>query len=143
MVDKTGFLCDERLKDLLYIRDDNEKPKESPVESTPKEEEKPKVTPAKKEKPIKDKTPSPVNLDTNPIEINSEPLSDLNDLDAFESFSGFDFREPGSKPVEKTETSIDTDAIFGDFKAEDEIPLMDDLDDIAASILSDIYGGVY
>lgn len=140
MVDKTGFLCNERLKDLLYIRDGHEKPKESPVEIPPAKEEEKKAT---KETPVKEKKASPIDLVDNPIEINSEPLSDLDSLTDFESFSGFDFREPGSKPVEKNENSINTDAIFGDFKAEDEIPLMDDLDDIAASILSDIYGGVY
>ena len=38
IIDRTGFLCDERLKDLLYIRDEHEKPQESPIENTPEKD---------------------------------------------------------------------------------------------------------
>lgn len=147
IVDRTGFLCDERLKDLLYIKDEHEKPKESPAEITSKDDttietvkEEVKEKPKNKSKKKESKT---VDLKETPLELNSDPLADLDSFGSLEDFGGFNFREPGGKPKTKDENGINKDAIFGDFQDEDEIPLMDDLDDIAAAILSDIYGGVY
>ena len=148
MVDKTGFLCDDRLKELLYILDEHEKQnKPSPKEesksdeiSNIEQEKKTQDVKNPKHKSVKETTPKVEEVKESEINLNSSPLDDL---DSFDNFTGFTFREPGATTGKSDENSINTDAIFGDFKDEDDIPLMEDLDDIAASILSDIYGGVY
>lgn len=154
IIDKTGFLCDERLKDLLYIRDEHEKDKT--VEPSPKETEQENIEKTeeekiekkvekkpKKAKKTKEQPKETVSVKPEELKVNSEPIADFGDLSDFGDFSGFEFRESGSAPVKDNENSINKDAIFGDFQEEDELPLLDNLDDIAASILSDIYGGVY
>ena len=131
VVEKTGFLCDERLTDLLYIKDGNEEQSPSTNDSITEEEE--GIEPQEEK----------IKYDSEPVAEDKvqENLSD-NNLNSFEDidFSGFGKTESTSSGFD--DIQINKDALFGEgFIEEEEPPLMEDLNDIAASILSDIYGG--
>ncbi|GAA0101604.1 hypothetical protein UT300012_23190 [Paraclostridium bifermentans] len=141
VVEKTGFLCDDRLKDLLYIKDGDEEQSPSTEESINGEEEgneiEEEVIEEVKPKPKPKPKPQPQSQKENKVqEKNDSNLNSFDDID----FS--DFEKDNTKSSAFDDIQINKEALFGEgFLEEEEPPLMEDLNDIAASILSDIYGG--
>lgn len=137
VVEKTGFLCDDRLTDLLYIKDGNEEQSPSTNESTTEEEEgvEPQE-PLVEQREEKEPEHKPVAKEKVYENLTDNSLNSFEDID----FSGFG--NSGSTSSAFDDIQINKDALFGEeFLEEEEPPLMEDLNDIAASILSDIYGG--
>lgn len=143
VVEKTGFLCDDRLTDLLYIKDGNEEQSPSTNDSITEEEEgsEPQETIVEQKeeeyvKPTPKPKPKPVAQEKVQENLNGDNLNSFEDLD----FSDFENNKPTKSAFD--DLQINKDALFGEgFLEEEEPPLMEDLNDIAASILSDIYGG--